>query len=59
MSQAEILWHRGVVVMLLVVLLLPLAVTLIYALSSTWGPRFYRRVLRLTGFWICGATRDF
>lgn len=40
MSQAEILWHRGVVVMLLVVLLLPLAVTLIYALSSTWGHDF-------------------
>ncbi|MBT9432157.1 ABC transporter permease subunit [Candidatus Sodalis endolongispinus] len=37
MSQAELLWHRGVVVMLLVVLLLPLAATLVYAFSSTWG----------------------
>lgn len=56
MSQAELLWHRGVVVMLLVVLLLPLAATLIYALSSSWGATILPQGFELK--WFLDLWRD-
>lgn len=56
MSQAELLWHRAVVVMLLVVLLLPLAATLVYALSSTWGATILPQGFELK--WFLDLWRD-
>ena len=37
MSRAERLYHRTVTGLLLLILLLPLAATLIYALATQWG----------------------
>lgn len=56
MSQAELLWHRSVVVMLLVVLLLPLAATLVYALSSSWGATILPQGFELK--WFLDLWRD-
>lgn len=56
MSQAELLWHRGVVALLLVVLLLPLAATLVYALSTTWGATILPQGFQLK--WFADLWRD-
>lgn len=45
MSRAERLYHRTVTGLLLLILLLPLAATLIYALATQWAPPFCRTVL--------------
>ncbi|MEN3261241.1 ABC transporter permease subunit [Sodalis endosymbiont of Spalangia cameroni] len=56
MSQAELLWHRGVVALLLVILLLPLAATLVYALSTTWGATILPQGFQLK--WFADLWRD-
>ena len=45
MSRAERLYHRTVTGLLLLILLLPLAATLIYALPPSGVPLFCRTVL--------------
>ncbi len=45
MSRVERLYHRTVTGLLLLILLLPLAATLIYALATQWGATICRTVL--------------